>query len=686
MSRSFELLRAPRHISAFELHSSCPFLYHTITLCGRYSPLLHRRGAAFKTPGEKSKQKEAIASHTVDRTGGARRANHGTDDFSRRTSEGRASSTLFDGLTKENTASSSPNGEQPWASDLSTLTGHERKVFQKLYQMPGVKGQQDAAPSLDDHNNRSLEIEGLEGTGDETLEDIFQQAIRGPDSKAVDKRSAAQRSEDSQARPMSRRFRKSEKFSTIKWYNFSDAGRGNKSLDMVPEQGAGLDDSTRQTVRRVSGRLESVDSDADLWRLLEVEIFDKMRAASEDPSKETKEQGLGEANATRKGKPSSPSKRNRGRPSKKIEMTSMEAQSGPDTSQQSTAKGSSSKGPASESTQAESQSHEPSRSKDSAEASTTNAPGSQPLQALIPIYGPVLLHSARLFRTLFPRSPYAMAVIPKIKELGPISYVLGASTDLYNEILYLMWVYHRDLNGCAQLMEEMVSRGLIPNRRTVAVFEDAVRIRRRERGETPRATFLPDLSERATDKSNISIREGTGAKVTVAGKSSEIELHETSPGTQLVVNKDKEPKEVVAAGAASTETGSLQSDPGARMSYHPSWRGVLVGSVAAGWWRTQGTKAGWERWKAAYRTAIQSWEEDQERRVEEEREAQAQAQAQPEIEKGTPSAGNGTGGQTVGVVDVEEDVEPEVVILGSQEEAAVEAEEEQKAAVAAAAG
>lgn len=92
-------------------------------------------------------------------------------------------------------------------------------------------------------------------------------------------------------------------------------------------------------------------------------------------------------------------------------------------------------------------------------------------------YGHYCLEALQLLRREFPASPYALNILPTIKRLGAISYVLGATSNLYNELLYLRWTQYTDMHGMADLLEEMRKQGVEQNEVTVAV----VRAVRRER-------------------------------------------------------------------------------------------------------------------------------------------------------------------------------------------------------------
>ena len=85
------------------------------------------------------------------------------------------------------------------------------------------------------------------------------------------------------------------------------------------------------------------------------------------------------------------------------------------------------------------------------------------------------LRAMRLFRKHFPTSPYASALLPTIKRLGSVSYVLGASTALYNELLYIRWVHYTDLHGVASLVDEMIEQGIGVGYFTLSVLLDGAR-------------------------------------------------------------------------------------------------------------------------------------------------------------------------------------------------------------------
>ncbi len=84
-----------------------------------------------------------------------------------------------------------------------------------------------------------------------------------------------------------------------------------------------------------------------------------------------------------------------------------------------------------------------------------------PLHIYGPLYPRYLLHALRLFDTQFARSsPLALHLLPRVRELGPASYVLGVSTPFYNELARLLWNRYGDPAAVFNLLEEMRVAGL----------------------------------------------------------------------------------------------------------------------------------------------------------------------------------------------------------------------------------
>ncbi|EPE04384.1 hypothetical protein F503_01388 [Ophiostoma piceae UAMH 11346] len=109
-------------------------------------------------------------------------------------------------------------------------------------------------------------------------------------------------------------------------------------------------------------------------------------------------------------------------------------------------------------------------------ASRTNAKKrpSAKLMTYGPVYSATLLHGLKLLGGHYgggETSPLALAVLPRIKSLGLQSYVLGASTPLYNELLKIQWTRLGDAVAVFGLLQEMQQAGLAFNDGTLAVLK-----------------------------------------------------------------------------------------------------------------------------------------------------------------------------------------------------------------------
>ncbi|KAK9776152.1 putative Mtf2-like C-terminal domain-containing protein [Seiridium cardinale] len=91
-----------------------------------------------------------------------------------------------------------------------------------------------------------------------------------------------------------------------------------------------------------------------------------------------------------------------------------------------------------------------------------------------PLYPSFLLFGLRLLDKGFAApSSLALSVLPRIKELGLESFVLGVSTPFYNELLSIQYSRFGDLSNMMNLLEEMSHSGLYFDEGTVAVLNRA---------------------------------------------------------------------------------------------------------------------------------------------------------------------------------------------------------------------
>jgi hypothetical protein len=114
--------------------------------------------------------------------------------------------------------------------------------------------------------------------------------------------------------------------------------------------------------------------------------------------------------------------------------------------------------------------------KDKIVTSTDQPETSEKLNLYIygPLYPSYLLHGLRLLDKSFSQpSTLALSVLPRIKELGMESFVLGVSTPFYNELLDIYYSRYGDLSKMLDLLEEARHSGLYFDSDTTAVLSKA---------------------------------------------------------------------------------------------------------------------------------------------------------------------------------------------------------------------
>ncbi|KAK5045260.1 hypothetical protein LTR84_009366 [Exophiala bonariae] len=90
------------------------------------------------------------------------------------------------------------------------------------------------------------------------------------------------------------------------------------------------------------------------------------------------------------------------------------------------------------------------------------------------LYPAVLLFALRLFAKTFPSSHFAFNLLPRIRELGHTSYVLGASTQFYNTLIALRWQRNSSLREVHQFLSEMQNSGVEFNEETARLIRHIV--------------------------------------------------------------------------------------------------------------------------------------------------------------------------------------------------------------------
>jgi hypothetical protein len=96
------------------------------------------------------------------------------------------------------------------------------------------------------------------------------------------------------------------------------------------------------------------------------------------------------------------------------------------------------------------------------------------------LYPKTLLIAFRLLNTHFPDSPLIGQFRSNIKEHGRLSALLGASSGLYDEMLYFHWRGCKDLPGVVSLLREMEVIGLTPSNKSRGMLTALVIRRNRD--------------------------------------------------------------------------------------------------------------------------------------------------------------------------------------------------------------
>lgn len=93
-------------------------------------------------------------------------------------------------------------------------------------------------------------------------------------------------------------------------------------------------------------------------------------------------------------------------------------------------------------------------------ATTIDSSTNTDLAVLHHVYPAALLLALRLYIHHFPASPLAHNLLPRIRELGHTSYVLGAGPQFYNSLLSLVWLTRSSLRQVDALLAEMERGGV----------------------------------------------------------------------------------------------------------------------------------------------------------------------------------------------------------------------------------
>jgi len=390
-----------------------PFLYQTRTI----QCCACRQSLCKTQPGRRSQRQFSVTTH--------RRADHDAIPFERSPRS-----------TLEPTDSSSLNPALLSLSKITksqdtTITNSEKAVFDRIFK--------DIASASAVQRDKPQDDVDLEvGAYFEDLDQIFDDAISSHEKKEAAEVRASTEQPYYPRHPLLERM----------------TGLGSLSQQLPPPRDWGrpgrigsesisdLSTAHQQHRTKVFGMFEAAQTDVEVWRVLETEVFtlvEELNARIKEHEKATKGKKSKTTKTTKAGLPSLQAPKV-GRPSKK--------------------------------------------SPAAAKAGEANTPKALPPTVLLSIltteYPLYLVACCRLLRRSFPLSPYPLVILSHVKRLGPLSYVLGASANLYNETLYLLWATKNDLHGMADLLQEMRNQGVESNDVTVAFLKGVQRRRRYE--------------------------------------------------------------------------------------------------------------------------------------------------------------------------------------------------------------
>ncbi|WYZ33811.1 hypothetical protein EsH8_I_000087 [Colletotrichum jinshuiense] len=89
-----------------------------------------------------------------------------------------------------------------------------------------------------------------------------------------------------------------------------------------------------------------------------------------------------------------------------------------------------------------------------------------------PLYSMHLLQGLKTLDQSFAQSsPLALNVLPRVKQLGLASYVLGVSTPFYNELASILWYRYGDTQAVLAVLDEMQFAGLSYDDQTLRLVD-----------------------------------------------------------------------------------------------------------------------------------------------------------------------------------------------------------------------
>ncbi|KAK6000768.1 hypothetical protein QM012_003493 [Aureobasidium pullulans] len=82
-----------------------------------------------------------------------------------------------------------------------------------------------------------------------------------------------------------------------------------------------------------------------------------------------------------------------------------------------------------------------------------------------------LITAASILRRHFPTSNLILAILPRVKQIGPSAYALATTPDLYNQLLAFYFRKFADVDTCNGLLQEMEDNVVEPSLSTLKVLD-----------------------------------------------------------------------------------------------------------------------------------------------------------------------------------------------------------------------
>lgn len=351
-----------------------------------------------------------------------------------------------------------PSQVQEGQAPSSTITASEKAVFHRIFsEISKTAAERDQASAREQEEEEYLEQDSV-GEEDvsvdprEQLVAIFNLATT---RQMEQERLAFQGDFKQNASVIDRSYERAISLSSDSLGRATFKQRRSFSRSDLEQALPVTDEETQAAFKRASddhrqfvdSLLNAANTDVEIWAILEKEVFNLMTQLNAQTKLEDRARKADLRRQKQAAKMALDNQNNTSKPGEPLEGAHS---------------------PATESL------HPPRTSSADSKALPTNAL----LSLLQSNYAHHCLHALRLFRNLRLSSPYALHLLPHIKSLGPVSYVLGASTDLYNEILFQKWTQFSDVQGMADLMEEMVNQGISANVTTLEFLRFVDRSRR----------------------------------------------------------------------------------------------------------------------------------------------------------------------------------------------------------------